>query len=301
MRPGLTEDFQEVDDTRKTAVIDLELHRLNVDIVALQETRLPESRSLTEIHYTFFWQRKGAAETREHGVAFAVRHTLLRMIESPTDGTERLLTLPLSTTDGLVNLVCVYTPKRNSPGEVKDQFYESLDAAIGKIPSSEHFFLLGDFNARKGADRESWPSSMGQHGIGKMNENSQRLLKLYCYHSLCVTNTFFQNKACHKVSWRRPRTKHWHQLDLTITRRDSLNCVCNTRAYHSADCDTDHSLIVSGVKLTPKKLYHSKQNGQPRINTSKTAYQVTNQEFVERLEESLATSQVTSSIICVLT
>ena len=127
------------------------------------------------------------------------------------------------------------------------------------VPSSEHILLLSDFNVRVGADQESWPSVLGHHGIGKMNDNSQRLLELCCYHNLRVTNTFFKNKACHKVSWRHPMSKHWHQLDLVITRRDSLNNVCNTRSYHRADCNTDHSLIASRVKLTPKKIYHSKQ------------------------------------------
>ena len=65
----------------------------------------------------------------------------------------------------------------------------------------------------------------------------------------------FPNKACHRVSWRHLRSKHWHQLDTVITRRDSLNTVCNTRAYHSADCDTDHLLIASRLKLNPKKLF----------------------------------------------
>ena len=65
MRPGLTEDLQAVDDARKTAVIDRELHRLNIDIAALQETRLADSGSLKEEHYTFFWHGKGAEETRE--------------------------------------------------------------------------------------------------------------------------------------------------------------------------------------------------------------------------------------------
>ena len=119
---------------------------MNVDIASLQETRLPESGSMMEKHYTFFWQGKGAAETREHGVGFAVRNTLLGMIEPPTNGKESLLTLRLSTADGLVNLVCVYAPTLNSPGEVKDQLYESLDAAIGTIPFSEDIFLLGDLN-----------------------------------------------------------------------------------------------------------------------------------------------------------
>ena len=37
MRAGLTDDLQVVDDTRKTAIIDRELHRLNIDIAALQK------------------------------------------------------------------------------------------------------------------------------------------------------------------------------------------------------------------------------------------------------------------------
>ena len=232
MRPGLTDDLQVMDDARKTAVIDRELHRLNIDIAALQETRLPETGSLKEGHYTFFWQGKGTEEVREHGVGFAVRHTLLRMIEPPTDGTERIFTLRLSSMQGPVNLVCVYAPTLQASAEVKDQFYESLDTVVSKIPEAEHIYLLENFNARVGADRESWPNVLGHHGIGKMNEN---VLELCCYRKLCVTNTYFQNKACHKVSWRHPRSKHWHQLDMIITKRDSLNNVCNTRSYQSAD------------------------------------------------------------------
>ena len=189
-------------------------------------------------------------------MGFAVRNTLLRMIEPPTDGTERLLTLRLSTVDGLVNLGCVNAPTLNSPGEVKDECCESLHAAIGKIPSSEHVFLHGDFNARVGADRESWPSILGHHGIGEMNENGQRLLELCCYHSLCVTNTFFQNNACHKVSWRRHRSNHWHQLDFIITRHLQHQSLpqCRLRHWPRYDClrseaDTKEALPLQAESL----------------------------------------------------
>lgn len=68
------------------------------------------------------------------------------------------------------------------------------------------------------------------------------------------------NKVYHNASWRYPRSNHWRQLDLVTTRRDSLNNVCNTRAYHNAQCDTDHSLISSKIKLKCKNLYYSKKN-----------------------------------------
>ena len=68
MCPGLSYDLSNMEDTRKTAVIDLELQCLNIDIAALQETRLAESGSLTEANYTFLWQGKKADERREHMV-----------------------------------------------------------------------------------------------------------------------------------------------------------------------------------------------------------------------------------------
>ena len=34
---------------------------------------------------------------------------------------------------------------------------EDLQAAVGKVPDSEHLFLLWDFNARVGGDHDSWP------------------------------------------------------------------------------------------------------------------------------------------------
>lgn len=49
MCPGLSDDLQQIDDARKTAVISRELKRLNIDIAALQETRLPSNGRLKEV------------------------------------------------------------------------------------------------------------------------------------------------------------------------------------------------------------------------------------------------------------
>ena len=89
MLTGISDDLRSIDDLRKTAIINNELLRLNVDIVALQETRLAEAASLREKDYTFFWQGKPKDEKREHGVGFAVKNSLLNMIEAPSKGSER--------------------------------------------------------------------------------------------------------------------------------------------------------------------------------------------------------------------
>jgi hypothetical protein len=73
MCPGLSDDLQQLDDTRKTAIIDRELTGLGIDIAALQETRPPSNGSLREQSYTFFWQGKDPEEQRIHYVGLAVK------------------------------------------------------------------------------------------------------------------------------------------------------------------------------------------------------------------------------------
>jgi hypothetical protein len=51
---GLSDNLQHVSNARKTAVINNELRRLQVDIIALQETRLAESSIIRERDYSFF-------------------------------------------------------------------------------------------------------------------------------------------------------------------------------------------------------------------------------------------------------
>ncbi|XP_076456338.1 uncharacterized protein LOC143290704 [Babylonia areolata] len=226
MTPGFSDDLQEVNDARKKAVIDRELSRLQMDVVALQETRLPETGSVRERDFTLFWQGKPSDEC-------------------------------LRTNFGIHSIS-------------KRQFYDDLSAAARRIPDRELLFIAGDFNARVGVDHNSWPTCLGQFGTGKMNENGQRLLELCCHHGLCISNTFFNTKPQHRVSWRHPRSKHWHQLDLILTRRVNLSSIKITRSYQSADCDTDHSLVCSSVKLRAKRLHHTRKEGRPRIDTSKT-------------------------------
>ena len=270
MLTGLSNATDSISDIRKTAAINNELLRLQVDIAALRETRLAESRSLKESDYTFFWQRMKEEEQWQHDVGFAVRNTLLDEVQLGHQTTECLMLLAINTADGPINLLCAYALVASA--EVKDAFYSQLDSLIQGISRRENLIILGDFNARVGSDNEAWPNCPGNFGVGKCNDNGQRLLKLCSFQELCVTNTFFCTKKHHRVSWRHPRSKHWHQLDLIITRRKFLQSFIITRTYHSADCDTDHSLVCCKVKLQPKKFYRTKQPRTAKVDVSKTRH-----------------------------
>ncbi len=197
MCPGHSDELQQIDDARKTAVINHELKQLVIVIATLQETRLTSNGNLREQDYTFFWQGKEPEEPQIHSVGFTVRNSILSSIESPSGGTPRILSIRLSTSSGPVNILSIYTPTLCSSGETKDTFYEELETTIKEIPTTEHLFLLRDFNAQIEANHNSWPHCIAHFGLSKLNENGQRLLELCSHHDLCISNTFFSTKPCH--------------------------------------------------------------------------------------------------------
>ena len=174
----------------------------------------------------------------------------------------------MKTSVGYINIISAYAPTLTSTPEAKDQFYEALEDVLSCIPKSD--ILAGRLQ------RTHWgrPASMAhlprppwhRQVERERTETARTLLPSQPLHH----QLYFAGKDRHKVSWRHPRSRHWHQLDLVITRRVDLSTVLHTRSYHSADCDTDHSLVASKVRLKPRRIHHAKTKGRPRLNTCGT-------------------------------
>jgi hypothetical protein len=139
---GLSNDLQQADDARKTAIIDGELAKRSIDITAKQETPLASGGSLHEKDYTFFWQGMEWHERRIYGVRFAVRISLLLSIEPPIQGTKSILSIRLTTSSGHTHIPRS-PPPHCSTAEAKDAFYEELETRIREIPYNENLFRLG--------------------------------------------------------------------------------------------------------------------------------------------------------------
>ena len=175
---------------------------------------LAESRCMRESDYTFFWQGNKKEDVHKHGVGFAVRNMLLIKVQLGSSATECLLSLQLNTKVWPVNLLFVYAPTLTALNDIKDNLYSQLDTIIKRFPKQKDLVILSDFNACIRCDNEAWPHCLSHFGVGQCNGNGQWLLKLCSYHECCITNTFSGIKPHHRVSWRHPRSKHWHQLDL---------------------------------------------------------------------------------------
>ena len=150
MCPGLSAGLQLMGYSRKTAIINKELARLNIDVACRQETRLADSGSLMERDYTFFWQGLSQDEPRQYDIGFAVRNSLIATTETPSGGSSRILAHRMKTSAGFANIISAYAPTLTSTTEAKDRLYEALQETLSGIPSSEGIYLLGDFNAHVG-------------------------------------------------------------------------------------------------------------------------------------------------------
>lgn len=148
-----------------------------------------------------------------------------------------------------VTIISAYAPTLTSSDEVKETFYEDLSALVKDTPSSDKLILLGDFNARVGADYRDWKGVLGPHGTGKLNSNSLMLLSLCAENRLTITNTLFHQADKHKTTWMHPRSKQWHLIDFAICRQRDTRDVRITKAMRGAECWTNHRLIRSILSL----------------------------------------------------
>ena len=62
--------------------------------------------------------------------------------------------------------------------EEKEAFNEQLQELMDKLPRRDLKILMGDLNAKVGADNTNRELVMGKHGVGIQNENGELLTKL---------------------------------------------------------------------------------------------------------------------------
>ncbi|XP_012946941.1 craniofacial development protein 2-like [Aplysia californica] len=232
-----TTNLEKTEDIRKTAIIDREL------------TLVPSGKEITHSSGRVL----GEDERRIHGVGFAVHNRLLNRISTPQGISERITVMEMETKTGKAHFNSTYAQTLTTENEKKYQFYEKLQDAINNVPKADHLFLMGDFNARVGTENKVWPTCFGPFGLGKINENGQRLLEFCTNNNPCITNTFYSGKGKHKVSWCHPRSGHWHQIDFIIVRKKDANMASDTGNIRKMSENIRVAIGPTANKVAPLK------------------------------------------------
>ena len=156
MTAGLSDDFQQIDAAHKTAIINAKFHWLDI----------ADNRPLTDTLHILL-AGKSLGKQMWAWSRFCCQELSTINDWTPAWGSERILTLQLSTSLGPVNIVTAYASTLYSNPDIKDQFYNALDRTIGMLTPSEHIYLLVDFNARVGAEHSTWSTCIDHHVLKK--------------------------------------------------------------------------------------------------------------------------------------
>ncbi len=137
-------------------------------------------------------------------------------------------------------------------------FYDKLQAFTEAVHIHDVLLIMGDLNDKVGHDNDGLESIIGKHGIGKRNENGERLVEFCSLNNLVITGTIFPHKNIHKETWISPGGRTRNQIDHILVSRRHRTSVRDIRAMRGADIASDHQLVLTRIKLKLKRKQLSK-------------------------------------------
>ena len=143
---------------------------------------------------------------------------------------------------------------------------------MSSVSKNDKLALLGEFNARVGADSSSWNGIIGKLGIGRCNSNGHLLLQTCAEFNLLLTNTFSQLSTRYKNSWMHLRSKNLHQIDFVIVRaryRQNVK-ITQVKCGRESCTDPDSRLQNGTLHLGPKDAHRRQTTAVPKRQQTKT-------------------------------
>ena len=104
-----------------------------------------------------------------------------------------------------LTLIQCFAPTNDSEDDVKYNFYLRLQAEIEQVPMQDLIIIMGDLDAKVGADNSGSDRVMGGHGSGNIDENGERLVE-FCTTDNLVIGGRDRNQIDHLLineKWRR--------------------------------------------------------------------------------------------------
>ena len=92
---------------------------------------------------------------------------------------------------------------------------------LNKKKEHDMLVVTGDMNAKVGDEDKGHERIMGRNGIGRRNDNGERLCDICEINELVITGTLFPHNNIHKATWISPDRKTKNQIDQVLMNRSS--------------------------------------------------------------------------------
>jgi hypothetical protein len=244
-------------ESGRTMQVAREMKSYNIQVLGLCETRWLQSGQVDlssgeQLLYSGHTE-DGAPHTE--GVALMLSPEARRALIGWEPVSPRIITAKFMTKKKKIklNIVQCYAPTNDAEEEKKDEFYEQLQHVLDKRSDNDINILMGDLNAKIGADNTGYESVMGRHGLGRMNENGERFANLCAMNEMVIGGSIFPHKDIHKATWISPNHVTENQIDHICISRKFRRSWTDVRVMRGADVSSDHHLVLAPVRLRLKK------------------------------------------------
>jgi len=108
--------------------------------------------------------------------------------------------------------------------------------------------LVGDFHAQLGRD-DIFKLTIRVESIHQgSNDNVVRTVNFATSRILVVKSMILPHQNIHKYTWTCPDGKTHKQIDYILIDRRWHSSILDVRSFRTADCETDHYLVVAKVR-----------------------------------------------------
>ena len=210
-----TWNVQTMYSTSKTAQIVKEMGNYKLDILGISECRWTGSGKMNTKNdkgesYTII--HSGQKDTHHRGVALIMNRESANTLMEWEPINERLIKARFNSKYCKLTIIQCYAPTNDSEDDMKEEWYDQLQAAVSKVPQHDVLLIMGDMNAKTGSDNTDRERAMGREGCGIINDNGEKFVN-FCLNNCVIGGTIFQHKEIHKLTWKSPDGRTVNQID----------------------------------------------------------------------------------------
>ncbi|KAK2701972.1 hypothetical protein QYM36_019366, partial [Artemia franciscana] len=159
----------------KTEQVLKEMRQYLIDILVLSEIRWT-GNGLEKFSDGYVMAFIGHPSVHRAGVGLLMSPLAHKAMTNWNPVNERIMTARFVSNHTKMTIIACYAPTSEADEEEKDAFYNMLHSVTKDVPRHNVLCVVGDLNAKVGADRQYCPEVLGPHGMGEINENGTLLI-----------------------------------------------------------------------------------------------------------------------------
>ena len=254
-----------------------EMEKYNVNVLGISECRWTgQGRVRLDTGETILYS---GGDTHQHGVALILNKLSEKALIEWEPVNNRIIRARFNSNQIKISVIQVYGPTNVADDDIKDEFFETLQAQINDVPKHDMLIVTGDFNAVVGQENDGIENIMGIHGCGTRSDNGQRLIDLCQENDLVIGGTLFPHKNIHKTTWISPDGRTKNQIDHILINKKWKGSLQDVRVFRGADIFSDHHLLVCKLKLKLKAIKKNGNNASRKYDVNKLKNPVKLNEF----------------------